>query len=134
MIEPIIYLGISFLFAGLMAWAVTPLIRSRTALLIAQERDAALQAFEHSKSDLDIKNQLVLRLKREREMLRNEIGALRKKLGPAAQDIPSTQPWSTGEGPLFVELDSNERRQLVGGVANETAEHWSLRIVTNGSN
>ena len=132
MIEPIFYLGISLLFAGLMAWAVTPLIRSRTAPLIAQERDAALQAYEDAKFDLDIKNQMVTGFKREREMLKSEIGALRKKLGPAAQDIPSTQPWSTGEGPLFVELDPNERQQLVkhnSDAADKTAEPWSLRIV-----
>jgi len=125
MIEPILYLGISLLFAGLMAWAVTPLIRSRTAPLIAQERDAALD-------DLDIKNQVITQLKREREMLKNEIGALRRKLGPGALDVPSTQPWSTGVGPLFVELDPNERQQLVkhnSDAADKTAEPWSLRIV-----
>src|SRR5262245_12443222 len=137
MIEPIFYFGISLVFAGLMAWAVVPLIRSRTTPLIAQERDVALEALERSKSDLDIKNQVVTQLKRERDMLKNEIAALRKKLGPAAQDVPSTQPWSTGVGPLFVELDPNERQQLVehnSGAADKTDEPWSLRIVKNGSN
>jgi len=146
MAEPIIYLGISFLFAGLIAWAVMPLVRSRTARLTAQERDAARHMLSQIQAELDIQSQLVTHLKREREMLKSEIDALRSKLGAAAGEVPTTKPWSTGLGPLFVKLDPDEREQfgetketLQGtqephdGAHDETGEPRSLRIVKNGS-
>jgi predicted PhzF superfamily epimerase YddE/YHI9 len=145
MIEPIVYFVISLTFAGLIAWALMPLIRSRTAQLIARERDAAHHKLAHTKSELDIKNRVVSQLKSEREMLKSENEALRRKLGTAAQDIPSTQAWSTGVGPLFVELDSKEREQLVekemappakdhnDGAYDKTAQPLSLRVIKNGS-
>src|SRR5262245_24601686 len=42
MMDPLVYLGISVLFAGLMVWAVMPLVHRRAARLIAEQQQAAL--------------------------------------------------------------------------------------------
>ena len=44
MIEPFLYIGIGFLFAGLIVWAAVPYVRARTERLIARRLEAALQS------------------------------------------------------------------------------------------
>jgi hypothetical protein len=44
MIEPFLYIGIGFLFAGLIVWAAMPYVRARTERLTARRLEAALQS------------------------------------------------------------------------------------------
>ena len=44
MIEPLLYFGIGFLFAGLFVWAALPYVRARTERLTARRLEAALQS------------------------------------------------------------------------------------------
>jgi predicted nuclease with TOPRIM domain len=50
MIEPLLYFGIGFLFAGLFVWAALPYVRARTERLTARRLEAALQSLAETQA------------------------------------------------------------------------------------
>ena len=52
MIEPLIYLGISFVFAGLIVWAIMPLVHRRAARSFEARQKVTLQSPDHLSADI----------------------------------------------------------------------------------
>src|SRR5262245_46373487 len=50
MIEPLLYFGIGFLFAGLFVWAALPYVRARAERLTARRLEAALQSLAETQA------------------------------------------------------------------------------------
>jgi hypothetical protein len=120
MIEPIVYLGISFLFAGLIAWAAMPLVRSRTARLTAQQIFKLLDSY--LEAELDKKSDEIDRLKRECDVLKTKIDALQSQVGPATQETDPTIPPSARPRPMFLPLDTTQREQFAIAEIKETPQ------------
>jgi hypothetical protein len=85
MIEPFLYFGIGFLFAGLFVWAVLPYVRARTERLTAQRLEAALQSLAEIRAQ---KNRLraefatsTRRLEQTVEDLKNKVTSERVESG-----------------------------------------------------
>src|SRR5690349_2107511 len=78
MIEPLIYLGISFVFAGLIVWAIMPLVHRRAARLfdarvVGQLRDKVLG----QSAELEKNAKTITQLNVDRDLLKVELDALR---------------------------------------------------------
>ena len=96
MIEPLLYFGIGFLFAGLFVWAAVPYVRARTERLTARRLEAALQLLAESRAQ---KNRLraefataARRFEQTVEELKNKVTSERIESGRRATSSIGSRP------------------------------------------